>query len=466
MQVKELSISNSMHPKEAPMVERFDIHRSIPFSLKHSSKHNTVLALADDIWNELPVDKKMKVDLKKQCLIASLVNLKIGLKTLNYICYSRTKEYYSKLPSRYKNDFFTYNIMKGVLSGLDDIGITNTKLGFINLEDNTTRRTKVKVAESFIGTLQQIQSSMIEDIQPPELIILKSRGEFGEKIDYVENDKTIKMRNELIAYNELRQVTKFTLEGTCQDSLLQSEKDFMEFNSMANSVSDRKFNLRNPYIYRVFNESFNLGGRYYNGIESNMSSELRTHLYINGNETSEKDFSCMHIRMLYNREGLELIDDAYDMLAKGNKDLRDLYKLAALVSINSSDKHNALNGIRNEIRELNESRKKNIVESKKKNYNLIKLFPDLTDKSINYYYEKWVAAHPKISKYLNSDIGIKLQNKDSKISSGVIKHFTSKGIPVLVIHDSFIVEKRYEGQLEEIMEKEYYKQFKFKPVIK
>jgi hypothetical protein len=240
MQVKELSILNSMHPKEAPMVERFDIHRSIPFSLKHTSKHNTVLALANDIWSELPIDKKIKVDLKMQCLIASLVNLKIGLKTLNYICYSRTKEYYSNLPSRYKNEFFTYNIMKGVLSGLNDMGITNTKLGFINLEDNTTRRTKVKVAESYIGTLQQIQNSMIEDIQPPELIILKNRGEFGEKIDYVENDKTIKMRNELIAYNELRQGTKFTIEGTCEESLLQSEKDFMDFNTLANSIKDRK----------------------------------------------------------------------------------------------------------------------------------------------------------------------------------------------------------------------------------
>lgn len=48
MQMKRLSILNSMHPKETPMVERFDIHCSIPFSLKHSSKHNTVLALVNE----------------------------------------------------------------------------------------------------------------------------------------------------------------------------------------------------------------------------------------------------------------------------------------------------------------------------------------------------------------------------------------------------------------------------------
>lgn len=448
------------------MVERFDVNRSIPFSLKHSSKHDTVLALAESIWNELPLDKKIKTDLKKKCLIASLINLKIGLNSRNYICYSRTKEYYSNISVRYKRDYYTYNIMKGVLSGLEDLGLTNTKLGFINLSDNSTRRTKVKASEDFICSLEEIKPSMIEDIQPPELIVLKNRDEFGTKKDYEDNAKAIKMRGELLQYNELRQQTKFSLADVQTKLLSQSEKDFLRLNSNETSIKDGNLQLRNPYTYRVFNDSFSLGGRYYNGIESNMSAELREKIFINGNATIEKDFSCMHVRMLYNMEGLELTHDAYDMLAQGNEDLRALYKLIGLVSINASTKANALNGIRHEIRELNRSRRNDDVQGKKKNYNLIKLFSDLKDETIDRYYQKWVDAHPKISKYLNSDVGIKLQNKDSKIASGVIKHFTKKGIPILVIHDSFIVENKYESELANTMEQEYYKQFKFKPIIK
>ncbi|MBK7255333.1 MAG: hypothetical protein IPI04_15850 [Ignavibacteria bacterium] len=58
-----------------------------------------------------------------------------------------------------------------------------------------------------------------------------------------------------------------------------------------------------------------------------------------------------------------------------------------------------------------------------------------------------------------------MQYKDSLISSGVIKHFTQKEIPVLVIHDSFIVTEQYSAELVEVMKKEYKKQLGYDPEI-
>ena len=56
-----------------------------------------------------------------------------------------------------------------------------------------------------------------------------------------------------------------------------------------------------------------------------------------------------------------------------------------------------------------------------------------------------------ISHYLYSQIGLKTQYADSCVAEYVIKKLTSKGITCLCIHDSFIVEKKHRGLLEELM---------------
>ena len=45
-------------------------------------------------------------------------------------------------------------------------------------------------------------------------------------------------------------------------------------------------------------------------------------------------------------------------------------------------------------------------------------------------------------------------------------YFTKKGIVVLVVHDSFVVQKRYEDELKKVMNDFYYSEFCFNPVIK
>ncbi len=461
--MKKQLILNLM--QRVKMFERFNIRNSMPFSLKYNSNHEYVVATAEKIWESMTIDKRIKPAIKMKCLIACLINLKLGLSSLNYICYSRRGEHYSNLPVRYRRDYYTYDIMRGVFSALDTLGITETKLGFINLNDKSSRQTKVRINDDYIETLCNIDNKMIEDIAPPELIVLKQRGRYADKINYIDDKETNAMRKDLIAYNELRQSSTLTLNGVNVNSLNESGREFINLYGV-NINEDEIIKLRNPYVYRVFNETFKLGGRFYGSIEASMNSELRNHLCINGNKTVEKDFACVHIRMLYNKKKLDLKEDAYDMLTDGDENLRDLYKLIGLVSINSKCKENALNGIRYEISKRYRSKKKNMKINSKKNYNLIKLFPNLSDSSIDVYYQKWVDAHSKISKYLNSDIGIKLQNKDSKIASGVINHFTKKDIPVLVVHDSFLIEEKYEDELVDVMNKEYYKLFKFNPVIK
>lgn len=71
--------------------------------------------------------------------------------------------------------------------------------------------------------------------------------------------------------------------------------------------------------------------------------------------------------------------------------------------------------------------------------------------------------HPDIAHYLFTGIGIKLQNTDSKISEYIIKRMTNKSIPVLNIHDSFIVERKQQQQLKQVMTKAF-RFFKLKSI--
>lgn len=59
--------------------------------------------------------------------------------------------------------------------------------------------------------------------------------------------------------------------------------------------------------------------------------------------------------------------------------------------------------------------------------------------------------NPDISEYFFSGIGTSLQNKDSLMALEIVYHFYQKGIPVLPVHDSFIIEKQYTEDLKKEM---------------
>lgn len=117
------------------MLERFNMQRAIPFSQKFTSDHAYVLNLSENIWYELDIDKTKKVQLKKECLVVALVNLRNGWITGSYVRYSRKPQYYSSIPRRYKNEYFTYNLMCNVLTGLNENGYTVEYKGFKNPQD-------------------------------------------------------------------------------------------------------------------------------------------------------------------------------------------------------------------------------------------------------------------------------------------------------------------------------------------
>ena len=64
---------------------------------------------------------------------------------------------------------------------------------------------------------------------------------------------------------------------------------------------------------------------------------------------------------------------------------------------------------------------------------------------------KFVERHQAIEEYFFSGMGVKLQNFDSRIAELAINELTTKEIPCLTIHDSFITTRQEEQYLESVM---------------
>lgn len=76
----------------------------------------------------------------------------------------------------------------------------------------------------------------------------------------------------------------------------------------------------------------------------------------------------------------------------------------------------------------------------------------MTNKELLRVLDAFAEKHPFLADGLCSDQGIRLMNVDSRIAAKVINFFTRRGIPVLCVHDSFLINYRRAAQLKAVME--------------
>ena len=212
----------------------------------------------------------------------------------------------------------------------------------------------------------------------------------------------------------------------------------MEFNLETIGIDTLIVRLNRECLYRVFSrKSFDKGGRFYGPLYQSFPENTRRNLYINDEPTVELDFKAHHIRMLYHKKGRSCEGDPYADCA--GKKYKKIFKTALLVSINARTERKAIRAIPEQLK------KKGISLD----YPLDQIIPTIKK------------AHPDISEYLCSDMGIALQNKDSRIMNNILMRLLDQNILGLPIHDSIIVQERHEQVLREIMLEEYKKEMGF-----
>ena len=158
------------------------------------------------------------------------------------------------------------------------------------------------------------------------------------------------------------------------------------------------------------------------------------------------DYSGLHIVLLYHMEGIDYWEDIgadpYQLPGiEHSARMRLLLKQVLLAVINAKDKADALNGIRYGIYKDLE--------------NLGWAFEEKVD--LEALIDAFTRHHAPIGKYFFTGYGVKLQNIDAEIAEHVISHFTQQEVPVLCIHDSFVIQATKETELLGVMEDAFQK---------
>jgi hypothetical protein len=211
----------------------------------------------------------------------------------------------------------------------------------------------------------------------------------------------------------------------------------------------------NAFLVAIFIERFTWYGRlhtrgfmHYQGL----SKEERKDITINGDQTIELDYSGLHPNLLYAWEGIKRLEDPYSVVDK-RPEARDFLKHMLICMINSKDKATA---------------------EKAANYWLLQHHTEREQlKEIGItcarpFIDKFFEVHQRIAHYFckGKDTGMQIMNKDSKIALDIVDHFAKKNIPILAIHDSFIVQKQYRTELYEVMQNTYQNHTGFRIRIK
>lgn len=301
--------------------------------------------------------------------------------------------------------------------------------GYITL--NKGKRTKGKACKSYISIKRELEEQL-------KLYLPKLK----KKID--SNCLILRVNGEVSEYKASRS-TKQIINGMWEyNAFLFKHPIYYPAKSINYLL---KFN-------RIFNNDFEHGGRYYeqSGLIQGLPSSERGKILIDGNTVIEADFRYLHIALLYkdkipndfdpyiiNPSDLDLHDTS-----EIRQQLREFCKPSLNTLLNGRSYQECLGSIKHEFNE-------------KKNSGGLSLLPN--DLNIKKLISLIKEHNYKIKEHFNSGVGLILQRKDSDIANLVINHFSKKGIVVIPIHDSFLIEKKNKDELIFIM-RESYKQIK------
>jgi|AntDeeMinimDraft_6_1070357.scaffolds.fasta_scaffold03711_3 hypothetical protein len=203
------------------------------------------------------------------------------------------------------------------------------------------------------------------------------------------------------------------------------------------------------FLVAIFINDFTLYGRlhtrgyrHYQGL----SGRERRGITINGHRVTELDYRALNPYLLYAEAGLQYHKDPYTAVCS-NPLARPFLKQILLSMLNSKDFRQAESAA-NYWLFKNHSKRKEL-----KKIGITKARPLM---------EAFNEAHKPIAGHFCSGkkTGLEVMNKDASIALGVVEHFTGKSIPILAIHDSFIVESQHSEELRKVMKKVYRKHTK------
>lgn len=391
---------------------------AVPFitHLYLTSEYNeSVEKIYDDLFAGKKKYNRHKGLVQLEILIANLIRL------------WRYPVVFSKKPNSWKKNRYSHvttnilNIEREMIAKR----YIKEKIGFYDHQDvSKSRSTRIWATEKLLDMFPLLSKSVKQE--PLELVELRDWD--GDLLDYSDFDK------------------KDTVPPIRK--ILQKAN---EVNSTAR-ILYRHYMVRTA-IVAIFKEDFTMYGRLHTRGYRHLqgySGDKRKEITINGQEVVELDYKALHPNLLYAEEGIQYTKDPYSVV-DSRTELRPLLKEVFLCMLNGDATGNksATKAANHALYKQREKR------WDKQLYNVnVSEYP-ITD--IKPIMEAFKSEHSAIAHHFcnGKKTGMKTMNKDSKIALDVVKHFVEQDIPILPIHDSFIVQKQYKKELFETMKRVY-----------
>lgn len=365
-----------------------------------------------------------------------LVNLYIAYQQDNrlYLSFSRSSDNYKK-NKRNPQVFLNKNYVVFVTDFLAKHKYIELHLGvYSHVRNNFSRWSRMKATYKLVREFRKYrQSNGMEGLKRRIFpIILRD----ANKNDIYFPLNTFYARQLVININKINRILK--------RHIIEIPAKFLENDEIGRRSYQQHYQSYNQSYYRVFNDgslNFDAGGRFYCHWSQQIKSEYRKFITIDGEPCVELDYSCLHISMLYALRGKSLPDgDLYELPGIPD-DYRKLVKLAVNIYINVDSKKKAISALNKYGRAF------------------YKKYPGLPFIKCRTIFEAIENKHNDIRDDFAMKKGSYLQSLDSKIAENIMLHFAARDIPVLCIHDSFVIQARYKDELYKMMNEEYHKVF-------
>ena len=385
---------------ELALVSRYEPTRDWPLSFAWSVSNDHVNALG------LPKKGHPSRQFARRALAA---NLYLADSCSLWLSYSRNRNHYSPA-RRYHGAAYSYGHVLAVVEELDKASLVveeRAKQGQLGWQSRIT------VSPKFLQLLPPVSWL---SYSPGELVRL--RDSTGKLVDYVDTKRTRMMRRQVAALNEAFESASIRLSSTdtpwVGDTVVV-DSGFVHPAQIAG--------------YRVFNNKWFLGGRFYGPFWQNLSKNRRRDLMIDEACVTELDFAQLHPRLLYAEFGAPLVDDAYKI--PGREDNRPIVKAAWQMMINARSRRSAIMAL------------------------ATKLGGPPCISEANTLLTALEERHHEIQPAFYTGAGLRLQRVDADLMMSVEQKCLSKGIVALPVHDSFIVAQgKPAEQVRGIMESE------------
>jgi hypothetical protein len=348
--------------------------------------------------------------------------------------YARAKEAY-RVPQRYRrgDPRYTCHYITRSMNILKQIGLIDQALG-IWCPGDRGFQSVVWATDELMKRLGPLIDAEERRALPTrdEAIVLRDRANKKE-VDYTDTDETTAMREQLQIVN---------------DALAQLQ------------LYHGQYKLDIPVGRRIFNGSFDRGGRFYchgpsfQNVPAEQRRELEVVIEGAAHPMVEIDYSNLHIEMAY-REARKRMRRGDQYAIEGLN--RALVKMAVNTVLNARSDNSGILAIADKLYRDREFQVASGITGGSRSE-----CRELAKKVVKAIKHK----HWRIEKYFGSDCGARFQRRDSDMAMQIMHRMVRRtGRCPLPVHDSFLVAEIDADALEETM-KEVAREYKLRPTLK